>query len=120
MEVAAVRREVGSIATFDATRWGWLAGCTTNPDSGWVTQQARNLSFVELVASASSPPPTPQRRALRPGRAAAAHSAAGNVNQQANDTGGRSLNSTEECPIRLDRRQPTRSEMAVRSVQIWR
>jgi putative transposase len=25
-----------------------LAGCTTNPTSGWVTQQARNLSFTGL------------------------------------------------------------------------
>ncbi|MGD0166623.1 MAG: integrase core domain-containing protein [Gaiellaceae bacterium] len=26
----------------------WLAGCTTNPNGGWVTQQARNLSFTGL------------------------------------------------------------------------
>jgi putative transposase len=26
-----------------ASRRVWLAGCTTNPTSGWVTQQARNL-----------------------------------------------------------------------------
>jgi putative transposase len=25
-----------------------LAGCTTNPTGGWVTQQARNLSFIGL------------------------------------------------------------------------
>jgi hypothetical protein len=25
-----------------------LADCTTNPTSGWVTQQARNLSFTGL------------------------------------------------------------------------
>ncbi len=29
-----------------ATRRVWLAGCTTNPDGNWVTQQARNLSFT--------------------------------------------------------------------------
>ena len=34
-----------------ATRRVWLAGCTTNPDGNWVTQQARNLSF--------GPPPLP-------------------------------------------------------------
>jgi putative transposase len=27
----------------------WLAGCTTNPDGGWVTQQARNLNFTGLL-----------------------------------------------------------------------
>ena len=32
-----------------ATRRVWLAGCTTNPDGGWVTQQARNLSFTGLL-----------------------------------------------------------------------
>jgi hypothetical protein len=26
-----------------------LAGCTTNPTGGWVTQQARNLSFTGLL-----------------------------------------------------------------------
>ena len=31
-----------------ASRRVWLAGCTTNPDGGWVTQQARNLSFTGL------------------------------------------------------------------------
>jgi putative transposase len=29
-----------------ASRRVWLAGCTTNPDGGWVAQQARNLSFT--------------------------------------------------------------------------
>jgi putative transposase len=28
-----------------ATRRVWLAGCTRNPDGGWVTQQARNLGL---------------------------------------------------------------------------
>jgi hypothetical protein len=28
-----------------ASRRVWLAGCTTNPDGGWVTQQARNLGL---------------------------------------------------------------------------
>ena len=32
-----------------ATRRVWLAGCTTNPDGKWVTQQARNLSFTGLL-----------------------------------------------------------------------
>jgi len=32
-----------------ASRRVWLAGCTTNPDGGWVTQQARNLSFTGLL-----------------------------------------------------------------------
>jgi putative transposase len=32
-----------------ATRRVWLAGCTTNPDGEWVTQQARNLSFTGLL-----------------------------------------------------------------------
>ena len=27
------------------SRYVHLAGCTTNPTGGWVTQQARNLSF---------------------------------------------------------------------------
>ncbi len=33
-----------------ATRRVWLAGCTTNPDGRWVTQQAWNLSFTGLLA----------------------------------------------------------------------
>ena len=32
-----------------ASRRVWLAGCTTNPDGGWITQQARNLSFTGLL-----------------------------------------------------------------------
>src|SRR5207245_2366534 len=28
-----------------ASRRVWLAGCTRNPDGGWVTQQARNLGL---------------------------------------------------------------------------
>ncbi len=32
-----------------ASRRVWLAGCTTNPDGRWVTQQARNLSFTGLL-----------------------------------------------------------------------
>ena len=32
-----------------ASRRVWLAGCTTNPDGSWVTQQARNLSFTGLL-----------------------------------------------------------------------
>jgi transposase InsO family protein len=32
-----------------ATRRVWLAGCTTNPDGNWVTQQSRNLSFSGLL-----------------------------------------------------------------------
>jgi len=28
-----------------ASRRVWLAGCTTNPTSAWVTQQARNLGL---------------------------------------------------------------------------
>ncbi|MDP9261429.1 MAG: integrase core domain-containing protein [Actinomycetota bacterium] len=32
-----------------ASRRVWLAGCTTNPDGGWVTQQARNLNFTGLL-----------------------------------------------------------------------
>jgi putative transposase len=32
-----------------ASRRVWLAGCTANPDGGWVTQQARNLSFAGLL-----------------------------------------------------------------------
>jgi hypothetical protein len=31
-----------------ARRRVWFAGCTTNPNGGWVTQQARNLSFTGL------------------------------------------------------------------------
>ncbi len=29
-----------------ASRRVWLAGCTSNPDGGWVTQQARNLGLA--------------------------------------------------------------------------
>jgi putative transposase len=29
-----------------ASRRVWFAGATTNPDGGWVAQQARNLSFT--------------------------------------------------------------------------
>ena len=32
-----------------ASRRVWLAGCTTNPDGGWVTQQAHNLSLIGLL-----------------------------------------------------------------------
>jgi putative transposase len=32
-----------------ATRRVWLAGCTTNPDGRWVTQQARNVSLTGLL-----------------------------------------------------------------------
>jgi len=32
-----------------ATRRVWFAGCTTNPDGNWVTQQARNLGFTGLL-----------------------------------------------------------------------
>jgi putative transposase len=32
-----------------ATRRVWLAGCTTNPDGNWVTQQARSLTFTGLL-----------------------------------------------------------------------
>jgi putative transposase len=35
-----------------ATRRVWFAGCTTNPDGDWVTQQARNLSFTGLLDKA--------------------------------------------------------------------
>lgn len=31
-----------------------LAGCTTNPSGAWVTQQARNLSFIGLFAPSVS------------------------------------------------------------------
>jgi putative transposase len=34
------------------TRRVRLAGCTTNPDGNWVTQQARNLSFIGLLERA--------------------------------------------------------------------
>jgi hypothetical protein len=32
-----------------ATRRVWFAGCTTNPDGNWITQQARNLCFTGLL-----------------------------------------------------------------------
>ena len=32
-----------------ASRRVWLAGCTTNPDGAWVTQQARNLGLTGLL-----------------------------------------------------------------------
>jgi putative transposase len=32
-----------------ASRRVWLAGCTSNPDGNWVTQQARNLSFTGVL-----------------------------------------------------------------------
>jgi putative transposase len=38
-----------------ATRRVGLAGCTTNPDGGWVTQQARNLSFTGLLEQTRFP-----------------------------------------------------------------
>jgi putative transposase len=34
------------------TRRVRLGGCTTNPDGNWVTQQARNLSFIGLLERA--------------------------------------------------------------------
>jgi hypothetical protein len=34
-----------------------LAGCTTNPTGGWVTQQARNLNFSGLLEPMLPPAP---------------------------------------------------------------
>lgn len=49
------------------TRRVHLAGATTNPDSGWVTQQARNASgdLRELGGGASVPDPRPRHQVHR-------------------------------------------------------
>jgi hypothetical protein len=36
------------------SRYVHLAGCTTNPTGGWVTQQARNLSFSGVFDGCAS------------------------------------------------------------------
>lgn len=45
VESAFLRRYYVLFFIEHASRRVWLAGCTTNPDGGWVTQQARNLGL---------------------------------------------------------------------------
>src|SRR5713101_281482 len=49
VETAFLRRYYVLFFIEHASRRVHLAGCTTNPDGGWVTQQARNLSFTGLL-----------------------------------------------------------------------
>jgi hypothetical protein len=49
VETLFLRRYYVLLFIEHATRRVWLAGCTTNPDGNWVTQQARNLSFTGLL-----------------------------------------------------------------------
>jgi len=45
VETAFLRRYYVLFFIGHASRRVWLAGCTTHPDGGWVTQQARNLGL---------------------------------------------------------------------------
>jgi hypothetical protein len=50
------------------TRRVHVAGITANPDSAWVSQQARNLAFSTTDQHGPLPPPRPRREVLRPVR----------------------------------------------------
>jgi putative transposase len=45
VESVFLRRYYALFFIEHASRRVWLAGCTRNPDGGWVTQQARNLGL---------------------------------------------------------------------------
>jgi len=54
VETLFLRRYYVLLFIEHATRRVWLAGCTTNPDGRWVTQQARNLSSLGSLREAGS------------------------------------------------------------------
>jgi putative transposase len=49
VESLFLRRSYALFFIEHATRRVWFAGCTTNPDGNWVTQQARNNGFTGLL-----------------------------------------------------------------------
>jgi putative transposase len=51
-----------------ASRRVWLAGCTTNPNGAWVTQQARNLGLDLADYGMRFPDPRPRQQVQRPVR----------------------------------------------------
>jgi hypothetical protein len=54
VETVFLRRYYVSFFIEHASRRVRLAGCTTNPDGSWVTQQAPNLSFNGLLEPIAS------------------------------------------------------------------
>jgi putative transposase len=49
VETITLRRDYVLFFIELGSRRVWLAGCTTNPNGAWVTQQARNLSFTGIL-----------------------------------------------------------------------